>query len=63
VNILLDLRIEVDDVPFGLSLQCNTPFRFRCNRLWMRPTPDVGFPPYNLGAVLDTSVSEGLRQE
>lgn len=55
VTILLDLKVTVDDVPLGLSLQHVTPFKFACNRIWMKPIPEVTLAPCNLGKLLDLS--------
>jgi len=56
VTILLDLHVSIDDVPIGLSLQRCGPFKFSCNRLWIKPITDVDLPLSAVGSVLDTNV-------
>lgn len=58
---MLDLKIDIDDVPLGLSLQSHTPFKFASNRVWMKPIADVALTPCNLGKVIDSAVSAVLR--
>lgn len=56
ITIMLDLKVIIDDVPFGLSLQRYTPFRFSCNRLWVKHIPDVQLPPTYLYTILGCEV-------
>ena len=53
---MLDLRVFLDDVPFGLTLQKHTPFRFLCNRLWMKHIPEVAIPLRRLDKAIDLKV-------
>jgi len=48
--------MSIDDVPIGLSLQRYGPFRYTCNRLWIKPITDVDLPLSAVGSVLDTNV-------
>ena len=57
ITIILDLKVSIDDVPLGISLQHHTPFRFSCQRLWLKHVPEVTLPPANLSRLLDTTVS------
>lgn len=57
ITILLDLHVSIDDVPIGLSLQRYGPFKFSCNRLWMKPIADVDMSVLRLGDHLDSNVS------
>jgi len=56
ITIHLDLHVIIDDVPIGLCLQRYSPFKFACNRLWMKPVADVYMAPDSLYCVLDTNV-------
>ena len=60
ITIVLDLHMNIDDVPIGLSLQHYSPFKFACHRLWGKPIQDVFLPLSCLGRVLDTNVSLSL---
>ena len=62
ITILLDLKMSLDDVPLGLSLQQQAPFRFSCSRLWMQNIPEVGLTPANLGRIIDTNVRHSKHQ-
>ncbi|XP_046366340.1 leucine-rich repeat-containing protein 14-like [Haliotis rufescens] len=53
ITILIDCKITLDDVPIGLALQYETPFRFACKRLWMEPILEVVLPPNVINRVLD----------
>ena len=53
---MLDLKITVDDVPLGLSMQTLSAFKFASSRLWMKHIPDVTLTTNNLHKVLDLSV-------
>ena len=61
ITILLDLHVSIDDVPIGLSLQRYGPFKFSCNRLWIKPITDVDLPLSAVGSVLDTNVRYSHR--
>ena len=56
ITILLDLHVSIDDVPIGLSLQRYGPFKYSCNRLWIKPITDVDLPLSAVESVLDTNV-------
>jgi hypothetical protein len=56
VTVSVDLKINVEDVPIGLSLQHSTPFKFACSKLWMRRIPEIGFLPSHISAILDANV-------
>ena len=38
------MKINIDDVPIGLSLMTYTPFRFSCNKLWFKRINDISIP-------------------
>jgi len=56
VTILLDLHVSIDDVPIGLTLQRYGPFKFSCNRVWIKPITDVDLPLSAVSSILDTNV-------
>ena len=56
VTILLDLHVSIDDVPIGLTLQRYGPFKFSCNRVWIKPITDVDLPLSTVCSILDTNV-------
>jgi len=56
ITIVLDLHVSIDDVPIGLSLQRHSPFRYCCNRVWIKPITDVDLPLSAIGSLLDTNV-------
>lgn len=53
ITIILDCKITLDDVPIGLALQNETPFRFACQRLWTEYISDVNLPLNLLNKVLE----------
>lgn len=53
VTIILDCKITLDDVPIGLGLQYDTPFRFGCKRVWMEPIPEISLPMTGINRVLE----------
>ncbi|OWF55294.1 Leucine-rich repeat-containing protein 14 [Mizuhopecten yessoensis] len=53
VTIILDCKITLDDVPIGLGLQYETPFRFGCKRVWMEPIPEISLPMTGINQVLE----------
>ena len=48
--------MTLDDVPIGLALQNETPFRFACQRLWTERISDVNLPLNLLHRVLEPRV-------
>ncbi|XP_076453381.1 leucine-rich repeat-containing protein 14-like [Babylonia areolata] len=44
ITIIFDCKVTLDDVPIGLALQSETPFRFACQRVWTEPITDVSVP-------------------
>ena len=48
--------MTLDDVPIGLALQNETPFRFACQRLWSEYIGDVNLPLNRLNKVLELRV-------
>ncbi|KAL8615277.1 hypothetical protein ACOMHN_051769 [Nucella lapillus] len=44
ITIVFDCKVTLDDVPIGLALQFETPFRFACQRVWTEPISDVSVP-------------------
>ena len=56
ITVQLDLKVKIDDVPIGLSLQRYSPFKFSCSKLWMKHIPEVTLHPSNLHRVLDINV-------
>ena len=56
ITVQLDLKVTIDDVPIGLSLQHYSPFKFSCSKLWMKHIPDVTLSPDNLHRVIHLSV-------
>lgn len=63
ITILLDLHVSIDDVPIGLSLQRYGPFKYSCNRLWIKPITDVDLPLSAVESVLDTNMIRSLEYE
>ncbi|XP_063448711.1 uncharacterized protein LOC134728162 [Mytilus trossulus] len=53
ITIILDCKMTLDDVPIGLALQNETPFRFACQRLWTERISDVNLPLNLLHRVLE----------
>ena len=56
VTIELDLKIDIDDVPIGLSLMSCTPFRFSCHKLWFKAIPDITIPYSNISHFINPKV-------
>lgn len=54
----MDMHINIDDVPIGLSLQADNPFKFSSRRVWIKPLHDVYFPINQLSTVLNAKVSQ-----
>lgn len=44
ITIMLDCKVTLDDVPIGLAMQFETPFRYTCQRVWTEPITDVSMP-------------------
>lgn len=63
ITIELDLHVSIDDVPIGVSLQQFTPFKFNCNRLWIRPIPDVDLPLSAVGQLLNATNIRNFEYE
>ena len=56
MTIELDLKIDIDDVPIGLSLMSCTPFRFSCHKLWFKAIPDITIPYSNISHFINPKV-------
>lgn len=56
MTIELDLQVVLDDVPIGLSLQDLSPFRFQCNKLWMKSVPEVTLTLDKITKVINVNV-------
>ena len=57
MTILLDLRITIDDVPLGLSVQKQSAFQFAAARVWMKHIPEIKLDTSNLHRVLNVKVT------
>ena len=57
LSVQLDLQIVIDDVPIGLSLQSLSPFKYECNKLWLKPIPEIGLPFDNISKLVNINVS------
>ncbi|XP_074642999.1 leucine-rich repeat-containing protein 14-like [Tubulanus polymorphus] len=63
ITIMLDLKMNMDDVPIGLALQHITPFRFVCNKLWMQSIPEVALSLQNINKILDPLIISHFEME
>ena len=56
ITIAFDCKVTLDDVPIGLALQSETPFRYKCQRVWTEPIAEVAVPLAVIHQILDPRV-------
>ncbi|KAK3581978.1 hypothetical protein CHS0354_003239 [Potamilus streckersoni] len=52
VTVVFECKVTLEDVPIGLALQYETPFRFACQKVWFEPISEVIMPFTNIGNVV-----------
>ncbi|KAK7087593.1 uncharacterized protein [Littorina saxatilis] len=53
ITIMFNCKLTLDDVPIGLALQSESPFRYICHRVWTEPISDVDVPLTTITEILD----------
>ncbi|KAK3082745.1 hypothetical protein FSP39_004153 [Pinctada imbricata] len=53
VTIIMDCKFNLEDIPIGLAIQNETPFRLACQRLWLEHIPEVECPLNKINKLLE----------
>ena len=61
MTILLDCKFNLEDIPFGLALQNETPFRLACQRLWIEQIPEMETPLLKINKLLEIRVMREIQ--
>ncbi|CAH1801458.1 unnamed protein product [Owenia fusiformis] len=63
ITILFECKLTMDDVPIGLALYPNTPFKFACSKVWMENIPEIPLTAKHLTKLVDPKLITHLEVE